>query len=367
MKARRNAVLALAVAGSLVLGACGSGEEGTSPDVTVAPGATDGAAPTTGLGVPTTGNSGPVELSLVGFAVPKAANNAIETAFAKTPQGKGTTWVESYGASGDQSRAVVAGLEADYVHFSLEGDVTRLVKEGLVADDWDKGPNKGIVSTSVVVIAVRPGNPRGITGWDDIVEGDIEIVTPNPGSSGSARWNVLAAYGHVIARGGTEEQAKAYLTEFFRHTVALPGSGRDATTAFLAGTGDVLISYENEAILARQSGADLDYVVPDETLLIENPGAVLIDADPRAKDFLDFVVSDAGQTEYVRRGFRSLNGNITGVEVEGANDPLHPFPAPVELLTINDDFGGWSATNDKFFRESTGIVTVIQQQTGTTS
>jgi sulfate transport system substrate-binding protein len=219
----------------------------------------------------------------------------------------------------------------------------------------------------VVVIAVRPGNPKGITGWDDLVKEGIEIVTPNPGSSGSARWNILAAYGHVLANGGTEADAEAYLTSFFNNVVALPGGGRDATTAFLAGTGDVLISYENEAILSRQEGAELDYIVPDETLLIENPGAVLIDADPRASAFLDFVLSDAGQTEYVKKGFRALNGNITGIEVEGANDPADPFPVPATLLTIADDFGGWPAAADKFFNEDTGVVTLIQQATGKVS
>jgi sulfate transport system substrate-binding protein len=351
---RRKSTFVLALSAALVIAACGS--DSTSDSATTA-------APTTAAAQ----NGGPAELSLVAFSVPKSADQAIEAAFAATPQGKGTTWTESYGASGDQSRSVVAGLKADFVHFSLEGDVTRLVKEGLVAEDWNAGPNKGVISTSVVVIAVRPGNPKGITGWDDLITGDIEIITPNPGSSGSARWNILAAYGHVLAKGGSEEDAKAYLTEFFKHTVALPGSGRDATTAFLGGTGDVLISYENEAILARQNDSELDYIVPDETLLIENPGAVLKDASPRATAFADFVISPAGQTEFVKKGFRALNDSVTGVEVEGANDPADPFPAPKTLLTVEKDFGGWSATNVKFFKEDSGIVTQIQEQTGRTS
>jgi sulfate transport system substrate-binding protein len=335
---------ALAVAAVALLAACGSDD----PKESATTGGADAA----------------VNLSLVGFAVPKAANNAIQAAFAETPEGKGVTWTESYGASGDQSRAVVAGLEADYVHFSLEGDVTRLVKEGLVAPDWNAGPTKGMVSDSVVVIVVRSGNPKHITGWDDLVADGIGIVTPNPGSSGSARWNVLAAYGHVLANGGTEDEAKAYLTSFFENTVALPGSGRDATTAFLSGTGDVLISYENEAILARQQGEDLDYIVPDETLLIENPGAVLIDADPKATAWLDFVLSPAGQTEFVKKGFRPVIDGVDGITVEGANDPADPFPTPAKLFTVGDLFGGWAAANDTYFDEDTGLVTVIQQETG---
>ncbi|HRE02271.1 MAG TPA: sulfate ABC transporter substrate-binding protein [Ilumatobacteraceae bacterium] len=315
------------------------------------------------------GGTSSTNLNLVGFAVPKAANNAMQAAFAKTPAGAGVTWTESYGASGEQSRAVVAGLKADYVHFSLEGDVTRLVDSGQVAADWNAGPTQGIVSDSVVVLVVRPDNPKGITGWADLIRDDIGIVTPNPGSSGAARWNILAAYGQVLANGGTEQQAADYLTAFFEHTVALPGSGRDATTAFLAGTGDVLISYENEAILARQQGEKLEYFVPDATLLIENPGAVLINADPKATAWLEFVLSPAGQTELVKKGFRPVIdgvaiGGADGITVDGANDPTNPFPTPSQLFTIADRFGGWKATNKAFFDADTGIVTLIQQKTG---
>jgi sulfate transport system substrate-binding protein len=383
MKIRSKAALAVAMAGALLLAACG-GDDSDSSATTAAPAETAAAttvaagdttaagadttavttaAPADTTAAPDAGDGEDVTLSLVGFAVPQAANNAAQAVWGETPEGKGVTWEESYGASGDQSRAVVAGLKADYVHFSLEGDVTRLVKEGLVAEDWNAGANKGIVTQSVVVIAVRPGNPKNIQGWDDIVKPGIGIVTPNPGSSGSARWNILAAYGHVIANGGTEDEAKAFLTSFFENTVALPGSGRDATTAFLAGTGDVLISYENEAILARQEGQELDYIVPDDTLLIQNPGAVLIDSNPKAAQWLDFVLSDAGQTEYAKKGFRPLNPDIK-VEVEAANDPANPYPAPTKLLTIADDFGGWSDANTKYFDEDNGIVSIIQRDTG---
>jgi sulfate/thiosulfate transport system substrate-binding protein len=316
-----------------------------------------------GCGTGGDAGSGATTLSLVGFAVPKAANNAIQREWAKTADGANVRWKESYGASGDQSRAVASGLKADYVHFSLQGDVTRLVEAGLVADDWNAGPTKGMVSDSVVVLAVRKGNPKGIKGWDDLVKPGISIVTPNPGSSGSARWNILAAYGHVIAAGGSDADAQAYLKKFFTNVAALPGSGRDATTAFTGGTGDVLISYENEAILARQSGEDLDYVVPDTTLLIENPGAVLVKANPKAKKWLDFLLSKTGQTEFAKKGFRPVIDGIS-VDVEGANDPSNPFPTPTKLLTITDDFGGWSDASKKFFDEDSGIITQIQKETG---
>jgi len=309
------------------------------------------------------GSAATTTLHLVGFAVPKEANNAAQKKFAETEAGRGVVWEESYGASGDQSRAVVNGLKADYVNFSLEGDVTRLVKAGLVAEDWNAGPTKGMVSDSVVVIVVPKGNPNRVTGWADLVKPGVRIITPNPASSGSARWNILAAYQQVILAGGTEAEAKAYLTAFFNNVAALPGSGRDATNAFLQGAGDVLISYENEAILARQSGEELDYVVPDETLLIENPAAVLKDANPRAKAYLDFVLSVAGQTEFTKLGFRPVIDGVPHVDVEGAIDPAQPYPEPAHLVTIAD-LGGWDAVTAKFFDEKTGLVPEIQAATG---
>lgn len=303
-------------------------------------------------------------LHLVGFAVPAEANQAIQARWAETEDGRGVTWEQSYGASGDQSRAVVNGLQADYVNFSFEGDVNRLVEAGLVAEDWKSGPTKGIVSDSVVVLVVPEGNPKNIRGWADLTKPGVRIVTPNPASSGSARWNILAAYHQAVAAGGSEADAKKYLTSFFSHVVALPGSGRDATNAFLQGTADVLISYENEAILARQSGEKFDYVVPDNTLLIENPAAILKEANPKAKAYLDFVLSPAGQEELARLGFRPVIDGVNVGQVEGANDPAAPYPTPPGLFTVADDLGGWKAVNAKFFAEGSGIVPQIQQETG---
>lgn len=305
-------------------------------------------------------------ISLVGFAVPKAANDAIQEAWAETEAGKNVTFETSYGASGDQSRAVEAGKAADYVHFSLEGDVTRLVKAGLVAEDWNAGPTKGIVSDSVVVLVVRKGNPKNIQGWDDIVKPGVGIVTPNPGSSGSARWNILAAWAHATQNGGDPE-GTAFLEKFFENAVTLAGSGREATTAFQGGTGDVLISYENEAIFARQSGEDFEYIIPDTTLLIENPAAVTKDANPKAADFLEFALSEEGQKLFASKGFRPVIDVEVG-EVEGANDPSDPFPTPKNLVTIAD-LGGWSEINKKFFatqdKDGTdGLITVIQNESG---
>ena len=392
---------ALAAVAALALSACGGDDDDATdspstdaPAGTAAPAATD--APTTdapatdapatdapaGSDAPTTdapagsdapgttaaAGEGPAHestgeddgvINIVGFAVPEAANVAIAEAWKASGEGEGIEFVSSYGASGDQSRAVVDGLDADYVHFSVTSDVTRLVDAGLVAEDWNAGPNRGVVSSSVVVFGVRPGNPLGIDSWDDLTQDGVEIVSPNPASSGAARWNALAAWGQVVANGGTEDDANAYLTDLFANVVALPNSGRDATQAFLSGTGNVFLTYENEAILARQNGAELDYVVPDTTLLIENPGAVLTDANPRTWDWLDFVLSPAGQAEFAKKGFRPIVEGAEFGDVEGANDPANPFPEIPELLTVAEDFESWSALSKKFFDEESGIVTQV--------
>jgi len=214
-----------------------------------------------------------------------------------------------------------------------------------------------------VAIVVRKGNPKNIKGWDDLVKPGVKIVTPNPGSSGSAKWNILAAYGHVLADGGSESDAQAYLEKFFGNVAAFPGSGKDATTAFEGGTGDVLLSYENEAIQARAAGADFDYIIPDQTLLIQNPGAVTKDASKAASAFLDYQVSKDGQTDYAKQGFRPLDASIK-VDVEGANDPADAFPTPKTLLTIDGDFGGWDEANTKYFDEKNGIVTKLIAASG---
>ena len=304
------------------------------------------------------------QLSVVGFSVLESANVPQFEGFEKTDAGKDVTFKTSYGASGDQSRAVEGGLDADFVHFSLEPDIKRLVDAKLVADDWKDGPTKGIVTSSVVSFVVREGNPKNIQTWDDLVKPGVEIITPNPASSGSAKWNILGAWGHVLADGGTEDDAKAFVTKFLKNTIALPGSGREATTAFSEGNGDVLISYENEAILARENGEPFDYVVPDDTLLIENPGAVTEDADAKAQDFFDYLLTPEAQAEYAMFGFRPVVDGVDLPEVEGANDPSDPFPTPSTLLTIDDDFGGWDEANTKFFDEENGIITQLQAETG---
>ena len=324
-------------------------------------------------------------ISIVGFAVPEAANKAIAAEFKKTPEGKDVDFKTSYGASGDQSRAVADGLKADYVHFSVATDVARLVDAGLVDADWDKGPNKGIVSTSVVVLGVREGNPKNIQGWDDLIKPGVGIVTANPASSGAARWNALAGWGHITENGGTEKEATEYVDKLFANVVSLTNSGRDATTSFLQGNGDVLLAYENEAILANQQGQGFEYVIPDTTLLIENPGAILKDASEPSQDWLDFVLSEDGQRQFALTGFRPVNTADPGIvdfgalglepsDIEGAPDPSDPFPKVKNLLTLEKNFGGgdWSGVADKLFGtgedgQSLGIVTEAIAKSGKAS
>lgn len=309
-------------------------------------------------------------IRVTGFSVLESANDNVFSAFQDTDAGTGVDFKPAYGASGEMSRGVEAGQAADEVHLSLEPDMQRLVDAGIVADDWKDNDTGGICTDSIVVMVVQPGNPKNISTWADLVKPGVSVVTPNPASSGSAKWNLLAAYGSVLAAGGSEDDAKAYLSDLFGNISSLPDSGRDATTAFEKSNGDVdvLLSYENEAILARQNGKDFDYVVPESSLLIQNPCAVTEDAPDVANDFLDFQKSEAGQEIYAATGFRPVV-DLPDLNVEGANDPADPFPTPATLQTIDDDFGGWATANGTFFGDGTGdnplgIVTEIQQSSG---
>jgi sulfate/thiosulfate-binding protein len=305
------------------------------------------------------GSSGK-SVKVVGFAVIESAYDALAKGFAGTAAGKGFSIQGSYGASGDQSKAVAAGQKADVVEFSVTPDMTRLVDAGLVAPSWNTGPSKGIISDSVVVLAVRKGNPKGITGWDDLIKPGIKIVTADPLRSGSAKWNLLAAYAHGLGATKDAAAAKDYLGKFIDNVSVFAESGRKATEAFTSGQGDVLISYENEAILAKQAGEEIDYIVPDDTFLIENPAAVTEAASPLAKKFLDFALSAEGQKILASKGFRSIDPSVTPGTVEGANDPSNPFPT-VKTLTTVADLGGWDAVNKLLFDDG-ALVSQLQSK-----
>jgi sulfate/thiosulfate transport system substrate-binding protein len=230
----------------------------------------------------TAGASGSTKLTLVAYSTPKEAYEALIPAFQKTTAGKGVSFDQSYASSGEQSRAVEAGLPADVVEFSLEPDMTRLVDAGIVDPSWNSNQYKGMVTDSVVVFVVRKGNPKGIKPWDDLVKPGIEVITPNPFTSGGARWNLMAAYGAQIEEGKSEQGALEYLHQLLSQTPVQDKSAREALQTFVGGKGDVMLAYENEAITAQREGEDVDYVVPDQTILIENPVAVTKGAAPAA-------------------------------------------------------------------------------------
>ncbi|WP_375478265.1 extracellular solute-binding protein [uncultured Jatrophihabitans sp.] len=351
MSSRRVRTLtAFAAAVAAVAGVAACSSSGSSKP---ASGGSTGSA-----GDSTASSGGSTSLKLVAYSVPKPAYDALGTAFAKTAAGKGVSLSGSYGPSGAQEKSVAAGQAADYVAFSTGADMIKLAQAGKVAADWDAGPTKGIVADSVVVIVVKKGNPLHITGWNDLIKPGVKIVTPDPASSGSAKWNILAAYEHVISTGGTPAQAQAYLTQFFKHVVSRAASGAVATTQFTSGTGNVLISYESEAILARQKGLSLDYIIPDQDVLIETPAAVTKSAPAAAKSFLSYVESSAGQQIFASKGFRPVDSSVKPGTVTGANDPANPYPAVKQLVTVGS-LGGWSKVNDEFFGDS-GIVTKIE-------
>jgi sulfate transport system substrate-binding protein len=317
-------------------------------------GSDDSSSSTGGSG---SSSSGGAKLDVVGYSTPESVyTEFIEPAFEKTPAGKGDSFSNSFGASGDQSRAVVAGQPASVVHFAQAGDMERLVDEGeIVAKDWNKQPYGGIAQDSVVVITVRKGNPDGIKSIDDLLTKDVDIVTPNPFSSGAARWNIMAIYGTEINEGKSPAQALEAVKTVLEKTVAQPGSARDALSAFTQGQGDVLLGYENEAIKAVNEGEDVEYIVPPSTILIETPIAVTKDApEPAAEDFLKFIWSDEGQNIWSENGYRPVNPKLVDEK---------QFPTPPDLFKIAQ-FGGWSKVNDDFFDEETGSVAKIEGELG---
>jgi sulfate/thiosulfate-binding protein len=319
-------------------------------------------------GSSTGGSGGPkVKLSLVAYSTPQAAYKKIIAAFQKTPEGKNITFTESYGASGDQSRAVVAGLPADVVEFSLAPDMDRLVKANLVDAEWADGKYgattstaaaqyKGNVTDSVVVIATRKGNPKQIKDWPDLVKSGVKVITPNPFTSGGARWNVMAAYGGMLGEGKTEAEATTFLKELFKnHVPVQDDSARKSLQTFVGGAGDALLSYENDAIFAQQNNQALDYTVPDNNILIENPVAVTKNSThpAEAKAFLDFLFSETAQKLFSDNGYRPV---LTSAATK-------QFPQPSGLFQITK-FGGWKPVTTKFFDPATGLLAAIEEGLG---
>jgi sulfate/thiosulfate transport system substrate-binding protein len=303
-------------------------------------------------------NGGGGTIDLVAYSTPEEAYDGdLEPGFKATPGGAGVDFANSFGSSGDQSRAVEAGQEADVVHFSLEPDMTRLVDAGLVADDWDSNEYNGIVEDSVVVFVTRPGNPKGIETWDDLLGEDVDVLTPNPFTSGGARWNLMAAYGNkVLTEGASEEEGLQYLSDLLGNVSVQDESARDSLGTFLGGKGDVLLAYENEAIAAQEAGEDVEYVVPDSTILIQTPIAVTEGADDAAQAFVDYLYTDEAQQLWADKGYRPV---VESVFKQNADK----FPTPTDLFTI-EDLGGWETVATDFFDPENGSVAEIEQNLG---
>jgi sulfate/thiosulfate transport system substrate-binding protein len=299
-------------------------------------------------------------LTFVAYSTPREAYAEIIPAFQKTAPGRDVDFSQSYGSSGEQSRAVAAGLKADIVALSLAPDVDALVKAGLVDAKWDRQSYRGIVHRSVVVFVVRDGNPKRINGWNDLLRDDVEVITPNPFTSGGARWNIMAAYGAWRRTGKTDRQAQANLLKLFRNVSVQDKSARESLQTFASGKGDVLLAYENEALFARSKGQDLQFTIPRQTILIENPIAV-VKASPNkpvAEAFLRYLRFPGPQRIFARNGYRPVLKSV-------AAEFKKQFPDRPGLFTIEDkSMGGWDKVQRRFFDPKSGIMARIQRQVG---
>jgi sulfate/thiosulfate transport system substrate-binding protein len=293
--------------------------------------------------------SGADSVDLVAYSTPQQVyEDKLQPDFQNTDAGDGVDFSNSFGSSGDQSRAVEAGQPADVVEFSLEPDMTRLVDAGLVAPDWNQNEYEGIVTDSVVTLMVRPDNPKNIRSFDDLVRDDVEVINPNPATSGGARWNIMAIYGSQIEQGRSDAEAQDFVKRVIANTSVQDDSARDSLNTFASGKGDVLVGYENEAIQAQQEGIEVDYVTPDSTMLIENPIAVTKDASSAAQSFVDFLYSDEGQQAFADAGYRPVKKAVLDQNADR-------FPVPSGLFTIAD-FGGWSKVADPFFGDDGWVI-----------
>jgi sulfate/thiosulfate-binding protein len=281
--------------------------------------------------------------------------------------GEAVTVEQSHGGSGAQARAVIDGLKADVLTLALEGDINKVAAAGLIAEDWrGRLEHNSTPYTSTIVFLVREGNPKGIEDWGDLIKDGIEVITPNPKTSGGAQWNFLAAWDWANTKfGGDEQKTIDFVTDLYKHVPVLDSGARGATTTFVQrGIGDVLLAWENEAFLAiNELGPDqFDIVVPPTSIKAEPPVA-LVDRNVDEKGtrevaqaYLDYLYSDEGQKIIARHFYRPAN--------PAAADPedLARFPE-VKLVSIDDPlFGGWAKVTPKFFGDG-GIFDSIYQPT----
>jgi sulfate/thiosulfate-binding protein len=304
-----------------------------------------------------------LKLTLAGYSTPAEAYGKIIPLFVaqwKAEHNQDVTFEQSYGGSGAQSRSIIGGLEADIAALSLEGDITNIAKANLITRDWQAiEPNKGIVSTSIVAFAVRKGNPKNIHDWADLAQPGLEVLTPDPKTSGGAQWNILALYGAAL-RGkvkdvpaNDEAAATKFLVSVLKNVTALDKDARSSITNFETGNGDVAITYENEVLLGQQRGQDYELIIPSSTIKIETPVAVVdVNSDKHgtteaADAFVKFLFTKDAQQIFAQYGYRSENPDVAAATAG-------QFPKVEDLFTIGDVFGGWSKAKPKFFGD-TGI------------
>ncbi len=320
---------------------------------------------------PTQAVKPPVKLTLGGYSTPREAYGKLIPIFAaqwKAKAGQAVTFEESYLGSGAQARAIVGGFEADITALSLEGDITTIVKAGLITHDWQTAPNKGIVTTSIVAFAVRKGNPKNIHDWADLAQPGLEILTPDPKSSGGAQWNILALYGAALrgkvegVKAGDEDAATKFLEAVLKNVTVLDKDARSSITNFEAGVGDVAITYENEVRVGQKAGKDYELIIPRSTILIENPVAVVdsyVDKHGTrevAEAFVNFLFTKEAQEVFAQYGLRSVDSDVV-------KETASQYAVVEDLFTIGDVFGGWAKAKPKYFSDEgvyTKAITAVQ-------
>jgi len=313
---------------------------------------------------------GDVKLILAAYTTPREAYRELIPIFQqqwKEKTGQTVVFEESYQGSGAQSRAVAEGFEADIVALSLEADVIRLEDAGLITHDWRSQPFGGIVSTSVVAFAVREGNPKNIQDWSDLAQPDLEILTPNPKTSGGAMWNILALYGaaqrgHVTGFTADDTGAQELLLYVLQNVTVMDKSARDSIVNFEKGVGDVAITYENEVLVGQQAGQTYQLVLPTSTVQIDNPIAIVDTyADKHgireiAEAFIDFLFTAEAQQIFAKHGLRSPDPEVAQATAE-------QYPPIEDLFTIAD-FGGWKEATPKYFGDEGIFYKVFAQVQG---
>ncbi|HZT84414.1 MAG TPA: sulfate ABC transporter substrate-binding protein [Gaiellaceae bacterium] len=301
-------------------------------------------------------------LNLVAYSTPKPVMQKLISRFAHQPAGQGVTFTQSYGPSGAQARAIVAGQPADIAFLSTGLDIDTLAAAGLVSKSWTRAPLGGIAADSVVAFVVRPGNPKHIHSWNDLVKPGVQVVTPDPFPSGSAKWNVLAAYGAMRKSGMSNKQAVQFLTKLFKHVVSQDSSGSNAARTFFAGKGDVLITYESEAYAAFAAGQQGKLVVPKPTMLIQLPMVAAKNAPPAAKAFIKYAHAPKQQRIFAANGYRPVVKSVLKrPDLAVWRKRFDTGPA----FKISDRlFGGWIKANRVWFDPIKGRMLSIERAVG---